>query len=588
MFQGATMQIIDKIEINYFRSIYTLNLKDCHDINIITGGNDAGKSNVLKALNLFFNNETEPHSDFEFLKDLSRYREVEARASKGRMTIWIRITFNNFLGWRSLPEKFTVKRTWNRYDDIPVDAFDEEIPATTMGRFLARLKYHYIPAVRSRDIFSDLLAELHDTLLQDESAGLRQSSDALVGDLHGITEEMSADILERVKIESTIDLPESLADLFRALNFLTKFGEHDIPLMLRGDGLQSRHLPFILSYIAEKSQKYHIWGYEEPETSLELAKSFEMARDFREKFSTQNQIFLTTHSPAFYDLSGDRVTKWYAESVEEDGITSTQLTPLTGAHEIDETMGLLNVITPRMKDIYAKSEALQASLAEMTEQLAQADAPLCYVEGPTDALILDAANHHLRANPLNVRFVSANGASDITQFLRVSSRVKDHERPLCGLFDADATGRREYEKFKNLHLVGNTNFRVVDSKKRIYAGLYSTPDHLNEATEAFDTLKLQVPLPLEFMFEQETIQSAIEQGILTLRPRMAKIANEEIPLEVRIDQIMEAHIDETYLYLCQEIDPGCKTNFANWILEQDDEVFGPFADTLSAIEAAIS
>lgn len=582
------MQIIDKVEINYFRSIYTLSLKDCHDINVITGGNDAGKSNVLKALNLFFNNETEPHSEFDFLRDLSRYREVEARASKGRMTIWIKLTFNNFLGWRSLPDKFTVKRTWNRYDDLPVDTVDEDIPATTLGRFLAKLKYHYVPAVRSRDIFSDLLAELHDTLLQDESAGLRQSSDALVSDLHGITEDMSADILDRVKIESTIDLPESLADLFRALNFLTKFGEHDIPLMLRGDGLQSRHLPFILAYIAEKSQKYHIWGYEEPETSLELAKSFEMARDFKEKFSEDNQIFLTTHSPAFYDLSGDKVAKWYAESIQDEGITSTQLTPLTGAHDIDETMGLLNVITPRMRDVYAKSEALQSSLAEMAAQLAQADAPVCYVEGPTDALVLNAANERLNDPPLNVRFVSANGASDITQFLRVSSRVKDDERALCGLFDADATGRREYDKFKNLHLVDGTNFRIIDRKKRIFAGVYALPDHLGDAATSFEGLKLQIPLPLEFMFDKETVHAAIDLDILKLHPRKAKIANEEIPLEVRIDQIMTGKIDAEYIYLCQEIDSGSKTNFAEWILQRDNDVFEPFRTTLDAVASALA
>lgn len=582
------MQIIDKIEINYFRSIYTISLKGCQDINVITGGNDAGKSNVLKALNIFFNNETEPHVDFDFLRDLSRYREVEARASKGRMTIWIRITFNNFLGWKSLPDKFTVKRTWNRYDNLPVDTVDEQIPATTLGRFLARLKFHYIPAVRSRDIFSDLLAELHDVLLQDESAGLRQSSDALVGDLHGITRQMSADILDRVKIDSKIDLPESLADLFRALNFLTKFGEHEIPLVMRGDGLQSRHLPFILAYIAEKSNKYHIWGYEEPETSLELTKSFEMARDFKEKFATDNQIFLTTHSPAFYDLSGERVTKWYAESIDDGTIRSTQLTPLTGAHDIDETMGLLNVITPRMREVYAKSEALQSSLATMAMQLAEADAPSIYVEGPTDALIFNHAHQKLRAEPPNIRYVSANGASEITQLLKISSRTKDGERPLCGLFDADARGRKEYEKFRNYHLVDGTNFRILDAKKHIYAGLYELPQHLQSAAEAFRSLNLNLPLPVEFMFEEHVVQSAIEDGILILNPRHAKIANEELPYEVRIDQVLAPHLDPNLLYLCQEIDPACKVTFSNWVVEQDNAVFAPFEPTIAAVEAAIA
>ena len=46
--------VIDKIEINYFRSIYSINMANLKDINVFIGGNDVGKSNILKALTLFF------------------------------------------------------------------------------------------------------------------------------------------------------------------------------------------------------------------------------------------------------------------------------------------------------------------------------------------------------------------------------------------------------------------------------------------------------------------------------------------------------------------------------------------------------
>lgn len=53
------MKIIDSITIRYFRSVYTLNIGQCEDITIVSGRNDVGKSNILKALNLFFvNNPT--------------------------------------------------------------------------------------------------------------------------------------------------------------------------------------------------------------------------------------------------------------------------------------------------------------------------------------------------------------------------------------------------------------------------------------------------------------------------------------------------------------------------------------------------
>lgn len=48
------MKIIERVEVSYFRSVYSLSLAKCEDVNILIGQNDAGKSNVLKALNLFF------------------------------------------------------------------------------------------------------------------------------------------------------------------------------------------------------------------------------------------------------------------------------------------------------------------------------------------------------------------------------------------------------------------------------------------------------------------------------------------------------------------------------------------------------
>ncbi|MCB9982720.1 MAG: AAA family ATPase [Rhodospirillales bacterium] len=47
------MELISKLEIAYFRSIYSATLHSCTDLNALIGGNDAGKSNILKALNLF-------------------------------------------------------------------------------------------------------------------------------------------------------------------------------------------------------------------------------------------------------------------------------------------------------------------------------------------------------------------------------------------------------------------------------------------------------------------------------------------------------------------------------------------------------
>ena len=142
------MKIISKIEINYFRSVYSVTLPKNNDINVLIGGNDSGKSNILKSLNLFFNNQTELQTGFNFSSDLSRLREEQARATKGRAFLWIRITFNNFIKWKSLPEHFAVKKTWNRYHDQPVDTYPTGVLQSTIARFLNKISFHYFPAVK--------------------------------------------------------------------------------------------------------------------------------------------------------------------------------------------------------------------------------------------------------------------------------------------------------------------------------------------------------------------------------------------------------------------------------------------------------
>lgn len=87
------MQIIHSVEINYFRSIYQFRINRLKDLNIFVGGNDSGKSNLLRALNLFFNNEVSENRKLDFLQDVTHSRQAEARDAKGRLTIWMKVTF---------------------------------------------------------------------------------------------------------------------------------------------------------------------------------------------------------------------------------------------------------------------------------------------------------------------------------------------------------------------------------------------------------------------------------------------------------------------------------------------------------------
>lgn len=82
--------MISEISIRNFRSIASANIK-ANWIATLVGANDAGKSNVLRALNLFFNRETNPEEDFEFMRDYNQFALARARKAP---QIEIAITFD--------------------------------------------------------------------------------------------------------------------------------------------------------------------------------------------------------------------------------------------------------------------------------------------------------------------------------------------------------------------------------------------------------------------------------------------------------------------------------------------------------------
>lgn len=66
--RGFVTATIRLIRIENFRSIRSLEA-DLSRFAIFVGKNDSGKSNILRALNLFFNGYTNPGTEFSFDED---------------------------------------------------------------------------------------------------------------------------------------------------------------------------------------------------------------------------------------------------------------------------------------------------------------------------------------------------------------------------------------------------------------------------------------------------------------------------------------------------------------------------------------
>ena len=112
------MKIIEKIEIKHFRSFlgtpraFETTICDLNEINVFSGSNDSGKSNLLKALNLFFNNEISHGIPFEFDRDF-----FIGKKNAGHKVIEITISFDlskDSKRDKFLPEKFNISKYYNR------------------------------------------------------------------------------------------------------------------------------------------------------------------------------------------------------------------------------------------------------------------------------------------------------------------------------------------------------------------------------------------------------------------------------------------------------------------------------------------
>lgn len=347
------MKLIERIEIRHFRSFgeKTIKIIDLKDLNIFSGSNDVGKSNVLKSLNLFFNNEITIGEFFDLKKDLSLLqrrrseRELELKksirtksdpyASQRDLFVKIKIHFHREIsyGKTTTPEKFWVEKTWDKngfskqtsnihiaYKQKNKREPNQNQAAALLGQltqFLNSINFEYVPAVKDRQFLQYLFKKLQDSLFERDNS-FKKTSNQINSNISSTTTDLFTEFKEKTGVDATFLVPESLIDFFSTINVST---ENGISLYSRGDGIQARFIPAILNEIS-KGKKNVIWGFEEPENSYEYRNAESLANDFVNNYSQKKQIFITSHTKEFLTLirgNEDRVSLHRVYKTAENG-----------------------------------------------------------------------------------------------------------------------------------------------------------------------------------------------------------------------------------------------------------------------------
>lgn len=367
------MQIITKIEIKKFRSIKSLtNALSPSDLNIFVGQNDQGKSNILRALNLFFNGETDVGQKFRFSDDYCYHANTgKGTAKEVSIDVYIQPEKNRFT--KPVPVRWS--KQWKKDGAVVERIMDaetnKELPAkNNVRKWVEKLRYRYVPAIKGGEYFNSLMGELHDVLNAVHEDTLKKQGQGFISGIQKITENITKQLNQQIGIANTIQVPSDFRLLFSNLDFGSKLGDNTYHLKQRGDGVKVRHVPVILKYMAEQERNISIpgfvkpdtiWGFEEPENNLELRYAFELAKSFQ-GYSEDIQIFLTTHSPAFYalhEIESDRVKTFYV-SQDASGCTNLKVVSVAETDDIHEQMGLLPIITPYLSQIVEKQAELEA------------------------------------------------------------------------------------------------------------------------------------------------------------------------------------------------------------------------------------
>lgn len=574
------MQYITNIDIQNFRSIVAESFS-AQEMNVFVGNNDVGKSNILKALDFFFNYSSKYDPRFSFDDYYSKFAPVRQKKAK---EIIIKITIQPPTTYGE-PNKVIWKKVWRKsglHDESKLYVGGTPIPARSrIPAWLEKLRFEYIPAIKGVDYFSQLLRNLHDTLASTVEGSIRNASGAFISQINAHTQEISAQVQDRLRISTAIQVPSDLQDLFAALDFETAVGQEKISLRDRGDGIQARYIPVLLKFIEGQFRRTTpqggiaprtIWGYEEPENSLEMSRAYELAQNLID-YIGDIQIFLTTHSPAFYSLDDTRVKKFYVERNMGSNANAECSTIIRSADSLpsdhfDIEMGILPLIAPHIEDVRNKLVATQAKVEEYRKTLEEIDKPTVFVEGITDKKIFEKALRIHKPELLECICIKTNspaGANWVKDNIIAWVHSKQELKAMC-IFDADEAGKEAKRE-----LQANSKAKKWQDQSLLKIYKLKSSDHIRPLFQK----QVPIPIDIEDYFPPFCWNHAVAMNWVEERGGIdkSKLSLEKSFVEYCQDQGLNP---DELLYL-KQIKLEHKEDFANYVVGlQGDELSQAF------------
>ena len=452
----------------------------------------------------------------------------------------------------------------------------KEIPdRSNLHTLLRNIKFIYVPAIKDIQYFSRLRASIYNVIAQVADEEFRTSSQDFEGAIADQLNDLTSQIENSLGLRSRLVLPKDMSHIFESLDFLSE--GQNISLNARGDGVKARHIPLILKFIADKNKGLQvqgkppytfIWAYEEPENSLEIGSCIELANQFR-KFLHHgiSQIFLTTHSPVFYNLHKKQADeeklischRMFRESGNEGTKENTKLS------DLDQDMGTMDLFLPMVREIEERARQREKARAD-AERLVQANQRSLFVEGPSDKKIISKAINVFapdRAADINVETEEEAGVPYVARRLRAwrDAAIFNPSHPrAAGLIDLDEAGQ------------GAAKSLNKDKEHEKWGKCFNipTPPHIEPVLQAGYT----IPVVLETLYDQKAWKWAENQGFLEDQKILDVIPAELNTRIIKGETELSEHLkDEWAIFVRKQFHQAGKGAMAHHFAEMENEQF---------------
>ena len=486
---------IKKIKITNFLSILDLTI-DINNLLIMIGKNNVGKSNILDAINVFFDFKTKTYPTDYFHEKNNEH------------PITIAITFDEKINGESSTimkmirnegDKNNAKYHYQTSEEVSDSATN--IPTKNLEPLLPSI--YYLESEKKIDSELSLANTtilgklLHELLLSPIETEIDNRITELVDLLnnHEACVELNNTLRKNYLFSDHVRLQFQAVPIKKLFD-LTMINENDdyhVDISNLGSGVRRNIIYSILQLYAERrsnrDSKSRIFLFEEPELHLH-PQAQKIIHQMIKTLSDKDQVLYTTHSSQFFDLEDHPSLCFVNKS--ENGNTSVQTPEEDMTSTIQEFRGLSDHMLTYNRAFFSDKIVIVEGQAEET------------------SLYNFAKKHDPEFIKKNIEIISAGSIGNIPKLYKLYSPFI----PCYKIFDTDGYFNDENNNLKKF--IGERKFRsdMIGNPSELPVDFKSTSEYTLFKSDYNDKLRETMPDEYDQIFNEIKNISGLKEGAI--------------------------------------------------------------------------